>query len=202
MNKPNSIIGSDLQNEKKDVDLALQSNHADGANSQAADISEPPIETQAAPQAETPPVTYGGFWKRLVAFLIDYIVTLIVIMLFAFGVGFFFGIEGTDIESKDTLARFDLIVQTAGILIIWLYYALMESSKKQATLGKLLLGMQVTDVDGNALSFGRATGRHFGKILSSILLFIGFIMIAFTQKKQGLHDLMAGALVINKPHVD
>ena len=80
----------------------------------------------------------------------------------------------------------------------WLYYTLMESSRFQGTLGKMAVQIKVTDLDGNRISFGQATGRHFGKFLSAILLGIGFIMVAFTEKKQGLHDVMAGCLVVRK----
>jgi uncharacterized RDD family membrane protein YckC len=74
----------------------------------------------------------------------------------------------------------------------------MESSSKQATLGKMALGIIVTDLEGQRISFGKATGRHFSKIVSGIILYIGFIMVAFTEKKQGLHDMMAGCLVVVK----
>jgi uncharacterized RDD family membrane protein YckC len=74
----------------------------------------------------------------------------------------------------------------------------MESSARQATLGKMALGIVVTDLDGNRIGFGRATGRYFAKILSALILLIGFIMAAFTQKKQGLHDIIAGTLVVKK----
>ena len=77
----------------------------------------------------------------------------------------------------------------------WLYEALMESSAYQATLGKMILGMKVTDLYGNRISFARATGRLFAKIVSAMILGIGFIMVGFTERKQGLHDMMAGTLV-------
>jgi len=82
---------------------------------------------------------------------------------------------------------------------VWLYFALMESSSKQATLGKMMIGVIVTDTDGNRISFGRASGRYFAKIPSAIILMIGYIMAAFTKRKQALHDMMAGCLVIRKP---
>ena len=85
-----------------------------------------------------------------------------------------------------------------SIVIGWLYFALMESSTKQATVGKMVLGIVVTDLDGNRISFIKATGRHFGKILSVLTLGIGFLMIAFTEKRQGLHDRLAGTLVLTK----
>jgi uncharacterized RDD family membrane protein YckC len=86
---------------------------------------------------------------------------------------------------------------TAILLIFgsWLYEAFMESSSYQATLGKMIFGMKVTDLNGNRISFERATGRHFAKWLSAITLFIGYIMVGLTERKQGLHDLVAGTLV-------
>jgi uncharacterized RDD family membrane protein YckC len=79
----------------------------------------------------------------------------------------------------------------------WLYFALMESMKG-ATLGKMALGIIVTDLQGNRISFGRATGRYFAKIISSLTILVGYIMAGFTQRKQALHDIIAGCLVINK----
>jgi uncharacterized RDD family membrane protein YckC len=80
----------------------------------------------------------------------------------------------------------------------WLYFSLMESSAKQATLGKMALGIIVTDGSYNRISFGRATGRFFAKLISNITICIGYIIIAFTSQKQGLHDIIAGTLVIIK----
>jgi uncharacterized RDD family membrane protein YckC len=85
-----------------------------------------------------------------------------------------------------------------GIVGSWLYYALFESSPKQATPGKLACGFVVTDMNGGRISFGKATGRYFGMIISTLILFIGFIMCAFTEKKQCLHDMMAGCLMYKK----
>ncbi|WP_423824674.1 RDD family protein [Salinibacter ruber] len=80
----------------------------------------------------------------------------------------------------------------------WLYLAGFESSDYQATPGKLALGIKVSDLEERPVGLGRATGRHFGKILSTVVLFIGFIIAGMTEKKQALHDIMAGCLVINK----
>lgn len=85
---------------------------------------------------------------------------------------------------------------SVSAVVTWLYYALMESSARQATLGKMALGIIVTDIEGRRIGFGKATGRHFAKILSALILGIGFLMVAFTQRKQGLHDILAGTLVI------
>ncbi|TGC06664.1 hypothetical protein CUN85_12740 [Methanolobus halotolerans] len=83
------------------------------------------------------------------------------------------------------------------VLIRWLYFAIMESSSYQATFGKQLIGMKVTDLAGNRISFWKATLRHFAKILSSVVFYLGYLMIGFTEKKQGLHDMIAGCLVVN-----
>jgi len=85
-----------------------------------------------------------------------------------------------------------------GITLIGgiLYFVLMESSAKQGTLGKMALGLVVTDTNGNRISPARALGRYFAKILSGAILMIGFIMVAFTERKQGLHDMLANTLVL------
>ena len=84
---------------------------------------------------------------------------------------------------------------------MWLYYAFLESSSWQGTIGKKVVGLRVTDMNGNRISFGRATGRYFGMILSGMICFIGWLMIAFTEKKQGLHDMLASTLVLKGPAV-
>lgn len=98
----------------------------------------------------------------------------------------------------DDPAVLEGMVNILGIIFGWIYFAVMESSSVQGTLGKMALGIKVTDLEGNQVGFGKATGRFFGTIISALILLIGFIMVAFTQKKQGLHDMMAGCLVVNK----
>lgn len=88
-----------------------------------------------------------------------------------------------------------------GLILHWIYFAGMESSNTQGTLGKMALGIKVTDLKGSKIDFGKATGRYFGKIISALIHLIGYIMVAFTQKKQGLHDIMAGCLVVNRDFV-
>ena len=85
---------------------------------------------------------------------------------------------------------------TISIAIGWGYYAGMESSIKQATLGKMVMGIVVTGIDGERITFMRATGRYFAKILSGVLLLIGYLMVLWTARKQGLHDKLAGTLVV------
>ena len=138
-------------------------------------------------------MNYAGFWKRFAAHLID----MIIIWPGTFAIGFIFAIimvaGGTD--DPGSLQGFGFIL---GLVVVWLYYSVMESSPTQGTLGKMALGIKVTDLEGNRIGLGKATGRHFGKIVSWLLLCIGYIMAAFTQKKQALHDMMAGTLVVNR----
>lgn len=142
---------------------------------------------------EVAPDGHGGFWKRLLAYLIDWIILIVLsIVVVLFGVVLL--VAGG--VSEEWAGPFGNLV---GLLVGWLYYALCESSDWQATPGKRILGMKVVDMQGRRIGFWRATARHFGKILSTLTLFIGFVMIAFTREKQGLHDIMAGCLVINRP---
>jgi uncharacterized RDD family membrane protein YckC len=85
-----------------------------------------------------------------------------------------------------------------GSIASWLYYAMMESSEQQATLGKQAMKIYVTDMQGSRISFGQATGRHFAKIISAVIIYIGFIMAGFTDKKQALHDIIANCLVLKR----
>lgn len=129
---------------------------------------------------------YAGFWRRLAASLIDGII--MAIPLLPFYILFFVNEE----------IEYLIIIYPLAFILPWLYNALMESSSQQASLGKMALGIVVTDGSGRRISFARATGRHFGKIISGLILYIGYLMIAFTQRKQGLHDLMADSLVVLK----
>ena len=85
-----------------------------------------------------------------------------------------------------------------GLIVSWVYFALMECSRTQGTLGKMALGIKVTDLEGNQISFAKATDRYLGKLISYIILAVGCIMVAFTERKQGLHDKLAECLVVNK----
>ncbi len=134
---------------------------------------------------------YAGFWKRLFAFVIDWF--LIGLMIAALGI-----LISGSLELTNMVTESEGLLELAGFIVPWLYYAGMESSEHQATLGKLALNIRVTDMAGQRIGFLRATVRHFSKILSSMLFLIGYIMIAFTTRKQGLHDIIAACLVINR----
>ena len=138
----------------------------------------------------------GGFWIRVVAAIIEAIILRVVVA----PVGMIFGGLGmAGMMSGITHVGLSLLGGGVTFILVlfgsWLYEAFMESSSYQATLGKMIFGMKVTDLNGNRISFERATGRHFAKWLSAMILFIGYIMVGFTDRKQGLHDLLAGTLV-------
>lgn len=135
---------------------------------------------------------YAGFWKRFLAVFLDGIIVNICLSIVSFAVRLGYGASGGTAEGAGVLASF------IGIVLTWLYFALMESSRQQATLGKQAVGIIVTDLNGKKINFGRATGRYFGKCLSTIILMLGYIMAAFTQNKQALHDMLARTLVLSR----
>lgn len=138
---------------------------------------------------------YAGFCYRFLAYLIDTLVSVCVFFPLGFILGLGMVATGMDPKSPDVLI---LRLGTNGVSIIpgWLYFALCESSSWQGTVGKKLLELRLTDMNGQRINFAQATGRHFGKILSALILLIGFFMIAFTEQKQGLRDILAGTLVL------
>lgn len=144
---------------------------------------------------------YAGFWLRFVALVIDFII-LSVAMGIPFAIifgGMFSASRGMNPQDMMAGATGTIaLVELIGIVVQWLYFAGMESSSWQGTLGKKALGLQVVDLEGRRVSFGRATGRYFAKIISGMILLIGYIMAGFTEKKQALHDMIAACLVIKK----
>lgn len=143
---------------------------------------------------------YAGFWKRLAAAWIDILVTYAVLMIYGLSYVFVFLLpEFTSATPREFIGEnINLYGYSITLAITWLYFAVFESSKKQATLGKLAVGIKVTDLNGNRIGFGRASGRFFGKFISATIIGIGYLMAAFTKRKQGLHDMMAGCLVIRQ----
>ena len=108
----------------------------------------------------------------------------------SFGLSFFY-------YPLSTLPLFGLWWYCGLFGLSWLYFAGLESSKWQATLGKQILKLRVVDLNGNRVSFWRASARYFGKIISRMTFMVGFLMILFTRKKQALHDKIAATLVIS-----
>ena len=155
-------------------------------------------------------VEYAGFWLRFVAYLIDGLVSvaafliLLVPLFILTGAGAALSKIGSGEDISDNVAAFmgiGFIFGFFGIILVvsWLYYALSESSSWQATLGKKILNLKVTDMSGQPISFGRASGRYFAKIITGMIpLFIGYIMAGFTEKKQAIHDMIASCLVLRK----
>jgi uncharacterized RDD family membrane protein YckC len=153
-------------------------------------------------------MAYAGFWRRFGAYIVDSIILtiglgIILFVLSMVGIPIVdtaeYAAETGDL-SVSAEADFNLN-PVAGIIIFLvtvLYFPVLESSSLQASIGKLALGIKVTDMQGNRIGFGRALGRNLAKIISAIILYIGFIMAGFTQKKQALHDMIAGCLVIAK----
>lgn len=154
---------------------------------------------------------YAGFWLRLVAIIIDGIIIgvaqsfLIIPLLAAVGLGFATGAENMDLSDPEQAAG---LIASIGAMIgtYWLlamciqilYFSFMESSKFQATIGKMALGLIVTDLNGGKLDFTKAFIRNICKIISNVTLLIGYIMAGFTEKKQALHDMIASTLVVKK----
>jgi len=130
-------------------------------------------------------IRFGGFWIRVGAYLIDLVILNVVIFL---SLSFVPG--GSDLLI-DNFAAFFIPITILG----WLYFAGLHSSKWQASVGKKVLGLKVVDKEFNRISFVRATGRHFAEILSSMIIFIGYLMVRWTEKNQGLHDMKAGTYV-------
>ena len=148
---------------------------------------------------------YAGFWRRFVAYFIDGVIVSIPLSIVGGVIGGIAGAAGSTSPGEPpstagvaALSGVLFFVYALAFVATWLYFALLESSSYQATVGKMAMGVVVTDLGGQRISFGRATGRFFGKIVSALICYIGFIIAGFTQRKQALHDMMAGTLVVRK----
>jgi uncharacterized RDD family membrane protein YckC len=154
-----------------------------------------------------PTRAYAGFWLRFIAHLIDGLITGVVVMALVVPLALLTGLGGAlrdfHPDREPDPAMIFAFISSIWILILigvlgsWLYNAYCESSEWQATPGKKVLNLMVTDLSGNRISFGRASGRFFGKMISGLIPFgIGYIMAGFTEKKQALHDMIASCLVL------
>ena len=178
--------------------------------SQPVQAAAPAYAPQAAyaqpmPYAPAPVSPYGGFWIRFLAFFIDQIILGIVaaplyfIMVLPRIIPIIQDAHESGEPSPEMIASIVGTALTSGFIVLigaWLYDALLTSSPWQGTVGKKILRLKVTDEAGNRIGFGRATGRFVGKVLSQMIAYIGYIMIAFTDRKRGLHDILAGTLVM------
>jgi len=139
-------------------------------------------------------VRYAGFWLRAVAFLIDRILLGFMTLTLLF---LFLPLAGWN-RNEDELSVLFLTGALFGFFLRWIYCTLMESSSLRGTLGKAATGLAVTDGEGRRITFLRANGRYWAKILSSLFLGIGYLMAGWTSRKQALHDLIAETLVVRK----
>lgn len=188
----------------------------DGTALTATPPPAPAIPAYSYAATMQPPghLVYGGFWLRFVAYLLDslilglplsFLIGLLMAIVIAFtGVAAIIPSSDDHSPNNPALAAFSLAIIVIELIMFvvllsagWLYYALLESGPGQATYGKRIMGLRVTDMTGTRISFGHASGRFFGKIITGFIPFaIGYIMAGFTERKQALHDLIAGTLVV------
>jgi uncharacterized RDD family membrane protein YckC len=147
--------------------------------------------TPVQPEGNAPltsEVIYAGFWRRVGSFLLDGLIIGTPVSLVSSAIAM-----GRHLNFTADLTKLQLAF---GIPLAFFYFTLLESSKLQATLGKLAVNTRVTDLKGNRISFGRASVRFLGHFLSAIILYIGFIIMLFNKKRQTMHDNIAGTLVM------
>jgi uncharacterized RDD family membrane protein YckC len=141
----------------------------------------------------------AGFVLRLVAWFIDLFVTACISLGIALIVRAGMWMVGRfGVVTVELSLAASFLSPLLGLLASWLYFAGLESSPKQATLGKQMLGLIVTDGSGGRVGFGRASVRFWSKLVSMALFMVGFVMAAFTERKQALHDLIADCLVVKR----
>lgn len=148
-------------------------------------------------------VVYAGFWKRVAAYCIDSVIVGMVGGVIAMVIGMVLGLGMAGIGGgSDAMgAGFIMIQLLTNVLSIALaaaYYAGFHASAGKATLGKMAVGIKVVRTDGERISIARGIGRYFAAMLSGLILCIGFVMAAFTERKQGLHDMICDTLVVDK----
>jgi len=178
-----------------------------------SDISSVQARPVATPEEDEGPDVgvYAGLGRRLIAFIVDIILIVLFDLVLAGTLGLFRGFQNlffyavqavpvAQLTTEGTMAALvGSIVAAYGLTLVvvpWIYYAGFESSRSQATPGKVLMHLVVTDLQGNKPTFARTTLRFFWKYISALIIFIGFLMIGFTRKRQGLHDKLSGCLVL------
>jgi len=154
--------------------------------------------------SETPEFSYASFILRMGAYVIDFLILGVII---SFSQWLTVKTLSLDLRLEDFMSDDQeliftpiftlsfIIFASVKLIIYWLYYALTES-RLGASPGKLLFKLQVTDLDGRRINFKRATGHTFARFLSFLPFFTGYLMAAFTDKTQALHDLLSGCIVI------
>jgi len=171
-----------------------------------------PAYSYAVTMQPPPHLIYAGFWIRVAAHLIDniivtaaFVLVWVIIIGAVAGVGIFARLANFRSDSSGAavaligtivLLYFSLIF--GRFIAIWLYHAFLESGPTQATWGKRAMGLKVTSFTGQRISFGHASGRYFSTFITNMTMGIGYLMVAFTDRKQALHDMIAGTLVIKE----
>lgn len=158
-----------------------------------------PVETWPADWSSGAPLGVGAYattGERFVALIIDLIILSIVTWLGALVLGVVIYVTGGTTEAAD--AAVGLITFAMITVAHWLYFAVLESSDWQATVGKRAMKIIVTDEQGRGLSFARATGRSFARMLSGLFFFAGYLLAVFTARRQTLHDLLASTIVLKR----
>tara|TARA_B100001063_G_scaffold157012_1_gene146447 strand:+ start:74 stop:565 length:492 start_codon:yes stop_codon:yes gene_type:complete len=118
---------------------------------------------------------YAGFWQRFLAGIIDSIILIVIEVILIF---------------------IPIIGWILSLFVTWLYFAIQHSSTKQATFGMRALDIKITNENHGKIGFWRATGNFYLTVISALVVFIGFLMIAFTSRKQGFHNLISRTLCI------
>lgn len=154
--------------------------------------------------------TYAGFWLRVAAAIIDGVIMSVVLGVLLVPLFLLTGLHAqigllNQRHSRPDPAIFIgligmiLVFSGVSVLLQWLYHAYLESGERQGTWGKQIMGVYVTDLMGKPISFGRASGRFFAKIVTGMIpLGIGYIMAGFTERRQALHDMIASCLVLRR----
>ena len=159
------------------------------------------VATQPAADS---PVPYAGFWRRFWAFLLDGIFASLPPAVICLPLILWQGVKITQ-ATQDREVPLNAVLWIASLYLLWavlnffcfwLYSALQESGKHQATFGKRILGVKVVGANGQRIGFGRATGRYFAKIVSYMIFYIGYVIQPFTHRKRALHDIIAGTYVV------
>jgi len=156
----------------------------EAATAQQGPLPEPPAR---------PSLMYAGFWRRFLAWALD---AVLLFVLFVVSFVFFIAAPGV-VDNDGVIWPFLLF----WVIMLWGYFAGLECSSLQGTLGKSAVGIVVTDLRGRRAGFGRTTGRHFARWISALILGIGFFIAAFTPQKQALHDMISGTLVVRRDYV-
>ena len=139
---------------------------------------------------------YAGFWRRFAAYWIDSVVVIFALSQIQLYLSY--ALQASISDWNTVIQSMNYAIAILSLPLSWAYFSGMESSPLQATVGKFAVGIYVTDMQGQRITYGQASGRFFGKVISGVILSIGYIMAGFTPKKQALHDMLAGTLVLTK----